>query len=207
VKRRAGRGAYDRETVHAILDEGFVGHVGLVDHEQPFVIPMLYARVGEALYLHGSPLSRLLGAAVDGTPLCLTVTLVDGLVLARSAFHHSVNYRSVVLLGQARAVRDREEKVEALRLVVEHIAPGRSADARGPNAKELKATEVVAMTIDEGSAKVRTGPPIDGQEDYEIPIWAGVLPLRLQAGTPVSDAQCEQPLPPYIDSYRRGKNG
>ena len=203
VRRRAGRGRYGRGAIDAILDEGFVGHLAFVADDQPYAIPMLYARRGDDVYLHGSPLSRILGRAVDGAPLCLTVTLIDGLVLARSAFHHSVNYRSVVLLGQGRVVREREEKLAALEALVEHIVPGRTAEARGPNDKELKATEVVAIRIDEASAKLRTGGPIDSAEDYELPLWAGELPLRLVPGTPVPDARCTTEVPAYLEAYTR----
>jgi nitroimidazol reductase NimA-like FMN-containing flavoprotein (pyridoxamine 5'-phosphate oxidase superfamily) len=198
VRRRAGRGNYDRETVEAILDAGSIAHVGVVSDGQPFVIPMLYARAGEHIYLHGSPLSRLLGSLAQAVPMCLTVTLLDGLVLARSAFHHSVNYRSVVVLGEGHAIGHAEHKHEALRLIVEHVMPGRSAEVRGPSAQELAATEVVALAIREASAKNRTGPPIDAAEDYGIPVWAGELPLTLTAGEPVSDPRCTEPLPSYL---------
>jgi nitroimidazol reductase NimA-like FMN-containing flavoprotein (pyridoxamine 5'-phosphate oxidase superfamily) len=203
VRRRAGRGRYSRSTIEAILDEGFHGHLAFVVDGQPYAMPMLYGRGGDQLYLHGSPLSRVLGTAVNGAPLCFTVTLIDGLVLARSAFHHSVNYRSVVLLGEGRAVREPAEKDEALRLLVDHIVPGRSADARGPSAAELKATEVVAMTIDEASAKVRTGGPVDAKEDYALGVWAGVVPLSLEAGRPLVDDRCDVALPAYVADYAR----
>jgi nitroimidazol reductase NimA-like FMN-containing flavoprotein (pyridoxamine 5'-phosphate oxidase superfamily) len=199
VRRRAGRGRYDRETIENILDEGLVAHVAFTSGGQPYAIPMLYARGSEHLYLHGSPLSRLLGRMVDGLALCLTVTLVDGLVLARSAFHHSLNYRSVVALGSGRAVRDRGEKLEALRAIVERVAPGRSDDVRGPSDSELGATEVVAIEIAEASAKIRTGPPVDASEDYALPVWAGELPLRLIPGAPVPDSRCTAPVPAYLD--------
>jgi uncharacterized protein len=204
VRRRAGRGDYKQSTIHAILDEGMVGHVGVVgDDGQPFVIPVLYARDGECVYLHGSPLSRLLSTLAEGVPMCLTVTLLDGLVLARSAFHHSMNYRSVVILGEGRPVRDPERKHEALRAIVEHIVPGRSGDARGPSRKELKATEVIALTIDEASAKIRTGPPVDGSEDMGLPVWAGQLPVGMQVGQPIADEHCSLPVPGYVRSYTR----
>ena len=204
VRRHAERGRYDADTIDAILDEGIIGHLAFAVDGQPYAVPMLYARSGETIYLHGSPQSRVLGAAADGAPLCLTVTLVDGLVLARAAFHHSVNYRSVVLLGNGRRVQDREEKLEAMRLLVEHIVPGRTADARGPSDGELKATEMVAMTITEASAKVRTGPPVDSKRDYELPVWGGELPLALTAMAPIADAQNRVEVPGYITSYRRG---
>jgi nitroimidazol reductase NimA-like FMN-containing flavoprotein (pyridoxamine 5'-phosphate oxidase superfamily) len=207
VRRRAGRGRYDRATIDAILDEGMVGHLGVVTTGQPYVIPVLYARDGEWVYMHGSPLSRLLGAAAEGVPLCLTVTLVDGLVLARSAFHHSVNYRSVVVLGEATAVVDHGAKHTALRRIVEHVAPGRSDEVRGPSAAELDATEVVAMPLREASAKIRTGPPVDASEDYTLPVWAGQLPLGLAVGAPVPDDRCAAPIPDYVSAWQRGRRG
>jgi nitroimidazol reductase NimA-like FMN-containing flavoprotein (pyridoxamine 5'-phosphate oxidase superfamily) len=205
VRRRAGRGHYDRATIHAILDEGLVAHVGVVSSDgQPFVMPMLYARDEDQIYLHGSPLSRLVRNLGDGVPMCLTVTLLDGLVLARSAFHHSVNYRSAVVLGEGRAVRDLYEKLEALRVIVERMVPGRSDEARGPSEQELDATEVVALTIDEASAKMRSGPPVDAGEDYALPVWAGVLPLGLAMGAPVADERCALPVPDYVAGWTRG---
>jgi nitroimidazol reductase NimA-like FMN-containing flavoprotein (pyridoxamine 5'-phosphate oxidase superfamily) len=204
VRRRAGRARYDRATVAAILDEGLLGHAGIAVDGQPYVIPMLYARVGEQLYLHGSPLSRLLGLLARGVPMSFTVTLVDGLVLARSAFHHSLNYRSVVVLGEGRAIRERTEKLAALRAIVEHVTPGRSSDARGPSDQELEATELIALALDEASAKIRTGPPVDAAEDYALPVWAGELPFTLAAGEPLPDERCSAPVPPYIRSYSRG---
>jgi nitroimidazol reductase NimA-like FMN-containing flavoprotein (pyridoxamine 5'-phosphate oxidase superfamily) len=203
VRRRAGRGRYDRGTIEEILDEGLVAHVAFASEGQPYAIPMLYARGSDSVYLHGSPLSRLLGGMVDGIALCLTVTLIDGLVLARSAFHHSLNYRSVVVLGTGRAVCDREEKRDALRTIVERVARGRADDVRGPSDPELQATEVVAMEIAEASAKVRTGPPVDAAEDHALPVWAGELPLRLVAGPPVPDPRCSLPVPDYITAYAR----
>lgn len=201
VNRHGERGRYDDETVFSILDEGFVGHLGFVADGQPFVLPMLYARAGDQLYLHGSPRARVLGLAGQAAPLCLTVTLVDGIVLARSAFHHSVNYRSVVVLGEGRRVEEREEKLESMRLLVDHVMPGRSADARGPSEGELTATEMVAMTISEASAKVRTGPPADVKKDLTLPVWAGVLPLVTIAGEPLADELTgEEPVPDYIAS-------
>ena len=203
MKRRAGRGSYDRAVIDAILDEGLVGHLGIEVDGQPFVLPVLYARDGERVYIHGSPLSRLLGRLADGIPMCLTVTLLDGVVFARSAFHHSLNYRSVVVLGEGRALREPGEKHDALRKVVEHVARGRSDDVRGPSEQELAATEVVAIGIREASAKIRTGPPVDSAEDLEIPVWAGELPLSLMAGAPVADSGCEQPIPGYVSAYAR----
>jgi nitroimidazol reductase NimA-like FMN-containing flavoprotein (pyridoxamine 5'-phosphate oxidase superfamily) len=203
VRRRAGRGSYDCEMIDAILDEGLVGHAGIVDDGQPYVIPVLYARDGRRLYLHGSPLSRLLGTLAGEVAMCFTVTLLDGLVLARSAFHHSVNYRSAVILGTCRAVRDREEKLAALRAIVEHVVPGRSAEARGPSDQELEATEVVTLAIEEASAKRRSGPPVDAGADYALAVWAGELPLSLAVGVPVADARCTMPVPDYVQFYSR----
>ena len=204
VRRLKGRGHYDRATVHAILDEGLVGHAAFAAGGQPYAVPMLYARRGEQLFLHGSRLSRLLRGLAEGVPMCFTVTLVDGLVLARSAFHHSVNYRSVMVLGEARAVRDADEKHDALRTIVDHVAPGRSDDVRGPSRKELKATEVVSLELSEVSAKVRTGPPVDAADDYALAVWAGEVPLELVAGGAVPDDRCSEPAPDYVTRYGRG---
>ncbi len=203
VRRHSERGRYDEATVHAILDAGFVGHLAFVQDGQPIAVPMLYARAGDVLYLHGSPQSRALGLAGDGARLCLTVTHVDGLVLARSHFHHSVNYRSVVVIGAGRPVEERTEKLEAMRRLVEHIVPGRADDSRGPSDGELKATEMVAMTIDGASAKVRTGPPIDTTKDRELPFWAGILPLSVVAGEPIADGTCPPPVPEYVRTRLR----
>jgi nitroimidazol reductase NimA-like FMN-containing flavoprotein (pyridoxamine 5'-phosphate oxidase superfamily) len=203
VRRLPERASYDRETVHAILDEGFVCHVGFVLDGRPFVIPTGYARVGETLYLHGSTGSRLgLRPEVD---VCVTVTLLDGLVLARSSFHHSMNYRSVVVLGRARRVTDPTEKDAALSALVDHIVPGRSQAVRGGTAKELAATAVLSLPLAEVSAKIRTGPPKDDDEDYELPIWAGVLPLGLAAGAPAADPLLPSgvPVPAHVAGWRR----
>ena len=189
VKRLAKRGVYDKAQVHAILDEGFICHVGFVIDGQPYVIPTGYARVGETVYIHGSAASRMLRTLDEGVDVCLTVTLVDGFVLARSAFHHSMNYRSVVVLGKARLVTDTQEKVAALRSFTNHILPGRWEEVRQPTEQELKATSVLALPLDEVSAKVRTGPPIDDEEDYAFPVWAGVVPLRARVAEPVPDAR------------------
>jgi hypothetical protein len=199
VRRRAGRGRYERRQLEEILDAGLVGHLAFAAEGQPYCIPMLYARLGEELMLHGSPLSRLLGTAMDGAELCFTVTLVDGLVLARSAFHHSLNYRSAVVLGRGRAVREREEKLAALRALVEQVTPGRAEHVRGPDEQELEATEVVALPLHEFSAKVRTGPPVDAPEDYALPYWAGEVPLAVVAGAPLPDPRCSQPLPGHVE--------
>ena len=205
VRRRAGRARYDAETIDAILDEGLVAHVAFTSGGQPYAIPMLYARGSEEVYLHGSPLSRLVDRMADGIPLCLTVTLIDGLVLARSAFHHSVNYRSVVALGTGYPVRDHHEKRDALQTIVERVVPGRSDEVRGPSDAELEATEVVAMEIVEASAKVRSGPPVDVAEDYRLPVWAGELPLRMTADRPKPDARCSVSIPSYVERYGRAR--
>jgi len=205
VKRLPARGAYDSETVFRILDEGFICHVGFVVDGQPFVIPTGYARVGETLYIHGSAASRMLHTLSEGVQVCVTVTLLDGLVLARSVFHHSMNYRSVVILGRAALVEGREEKLRALEAFTEQVVRGRWKDARHPTDAELKATWVLALPLVEVSAKIRTGPPKDDEEDYSLPIWAGVVPLRLVAGAPVPDARLEQDLGPpgYARNYSR----
>jgi nitroimidazol reductase NimA-like FMN-containing flavoprotein (pyridoxamine 5'-phosphate oxidase superfamily) len=187
VQRLPDRGKYDHETVHAILDQGFVCHVGFVVEGQPFVIPTNYARVDEILYLHGSSASRMLKTLSGGVNVCVTVTHVDGLVLARSAFHHSVNYRSVVALGVAHLIEVPEEKMRALEAFTNHVMPGRWNDIRTPNEQELKATSVLALPLAEVSAKVRVGPPKDDAEDYSLPIWAGVLPLSVVPGSPLDD--------------------
>ena len=205
VKRLPKRGRYDEETVFQILDRGFVCHVGFCVDGQPFVIPTNYGRKGETLYLHGSAASRMLKTLSDGVPVCATVTHVDGLVLARSAFHHSVNYRSVVILGTARLVDDRAEKIEALRIFTEHVMKGRWDDVRQPTEQELKATTVLALPLAEVSAKVRTGGPLDDEADYTLPVWAGVLPLEIIARSPEPDPlrKNDPPLPGYLKNYSR----
>ena len=205
VVREPHRGVYDRATAYQILDEGFICHIGFVVDGQPFVIPTGYGRSGDNLYIHGSAASRMLRNLDQGVPLCFTVTLLDGLVLARSIFNHSMNYRSVVVLGTAVAVEDPEEKLEALRRLSEHILPGRWAESREPNAKELKATLVMRLPIEEFSAKVRQGPPIDDEEDMGFPTWAGVIPLAMVAGRPIDDAQLMPgtATPAYATSYSR----
>jgi nitroimidazol reductase NimA-like FMN-containing flavoprotein (pyridoxamine 5'-phosphate oxidase superfamily) len=187
VHRLAKRASYDRETVHAILDEALICHVGFSVDGSPVVIPTIHWREGETLYIHGSVASRMLRTLKDGVDVCATITLVDGLVLARSAFHHSMNYRSVVILGKAREVTDREEKVKALECLVEHVVPGRSKVVRAPNESELRVTTVLALPIEEASAKVRTGGPVDDEDDYALPVWAGVIPLKLTQGEPIRD--------------------
>jgi nitroimidazol reductase NimA-like FMN-containing flavoprotein (pyridoxamine 5'-phosphate oxidase superfamily) len=206
VVREADRAVYDRDAVYRILDEGFLCHVGFVVDGQPFVIPTSYGRKDASLYIHGSAASRMLRQTQkEGVPVCITVTLLDGLVLARSVFNHSMNYRSVVVLGKATLVDDPSEKLAALRVLSEHILPGRWDDSRGPNERELKATSVLRVPIEEFSAKVRVGPPIDDEEDYAFPTWAGVLPLSLQAGLPVPDKSLspDQGLPRYVSTYSR----
>lgn len=207
VVREPERGVYDRETVYRILDEGFLCHVGFAVEGQPFVIPTSYGRKDASLYIHGSAASRMLRQMKDGVSVCVTVTLLDGLVLARSIFNHSMNYRSVVVLGKATLVDDPEEKLSALRILSEHILPGRWDDVRQPNERELKATSVLRLPIEEFSAKVRIGPPIDDAEDYSFPTWAGVLPLEMKTGTAISDAKLEtsRELPEYLKKYSRTK--
>jgi len=205
VKRLPKRGHYDRETVYKILDTGFVCHVGFAVDGQPYVIPTNYGRSGDMLYLHGSAASRMLKTLSAGVPVCVTVTHVDGLVLARSAFHHSVNYRSVVILGTARLVEGPDEKMEALRIFTEHVMKGRWDDVRQPTDQELKATTVLRLPLEEVSAKVRTGGPVDDEPDYTLPIWAGVLPLEIVAKQPVPDEkrQSDPPVPDYLRNYSR----
>ena len=205
VVREPERGVYDREAAYRILDEGFICHVGFLADGQPFVIPTSYGRKDANLYIHGSAASRMLRQMKEGVAVCVTVTLLDGLVLARSVFNHSMNYRSVVILGKATLVDDPEEKLEALRLLSEHILPGRWGDARQPNERELKATSVLRVPIEEFSAKVRTGPPIDDAEDYAFPTWAGVVPLEIKAGEPINDPKLDplREVPRYAKNYLR----
>jgi len=205
LKRLPKRGHFDRDTVYSILDEGFICHIGFVVDGQPFVIPTGYARVDDKLYIHGSQASRMLRSLGGGIDACVTVTIVDGLVLARSAFHHSMNYRSVLVLGRATFVSDPEEKYAALLALSEHIVPGRWADVREPNEEEMKLTTVLCLSLEEASAKIRTGPPLDDEEDYALPIWAGVVPLKLVAGEPIKDPllTAEVPVPDYAAHYKR----
>ncbi len=202
------RGEYDREAVYEILDEGFICHVGFVVEGQPFVIPTGYARAGDRLYIHGSQASRMLRSLRDGIEACVTVTLIDGLVLARSAFHHSMNYRSVVVFGRAEVVTDEAEKWEALRALTEHIAPGRWEQSRQPTESEMKATMVLRLPLVEASAKIRTGPPLDDDEDYQLPVWAGVVPLKLQAEAPIKDPLLPDEIKPpaNVTNYSRTRN-
>src|SRR5450432_482104 len=195
VVREPQRAVYDREVIYKILDEGFVCHVGFAADGQPFVIPTMYARVGDAIYFHGSAASRMLRGASAGIPVCITVTLTDGLVLARSVFNHSMNYRSVVALGRATAVEAGEEKLAALRAFSEKILPGRWNDARQPNEKELKATSILRLALTEVSAKIRSGPVEDDAPDYELQVWAGTVPLRLVADSPARDERCDPSIP------------
>lgn len=207
VKRAAERGHYDRTTIDAILDEALICHVGIVAAEgHPVVIPVIHARDGDTLYMHGSPASRLLRTMKPGAEICLTATLLDGIVVARSAFHHSMNYRSVVVVGTARIVDDPAEKLAALELVTDHVIPGRWADCRPVTEKEIKGTLVAALSLDEASAKIRTGGPVDDEEDYELPIWAGVIPLELTPGALISDERLLEGVaqPTNVSDYARG---
>jgi nitroimidazol reductase NimA-like FMN-containing flavoprotein (pyridoxamine 5'-phosphate oxidase superfamily) len=203
--RESDRAVYDREAVYRILDAGFLCHVGFVQDGQPFVIPTAYGRNGDVLYIHGSAASRMLREVNKGVPVCVTVTLLDGLVLARSIFNHSMNYRSVVILGQATIVDDPAEKLEALRRLSEHILPGRWKDSRFPNERELKATTVLRLPIEEFSAKVRQGPVVDDAEDMAYPTWAGILPLPVVPGEPIPDEKLDPKLevPDYVKNYSR----
>ena len=207
IQRLPKRGHYDRETIYQILDEALICHVGFVEDDQPYVIPINFARVGDAIVLHGAKASRLLKHIEAGHPICVEATIVDGLVLARSVFHHSVNYRSVVLFGTGRLVVDEQEKLAALEAVTEHLIPGRWKEARLPNPKELNATSVVSIRIDEASAKVRVGPPVDDEEDYTLPVWAGVLPLRELPLSPIQDELQSEgvPVPQYVADYSRNQ--
>jgi nitroimidazol reductase NimA-like FMN-containing flavoprotein (pyridoxamine 5'-phosphate oxidase superfamily) len=203
------RGSYDRELINQILDEGFICHVGFAIDGKPFVIPTGYARVGDSLVIHGSQASRMLRNLGQGIEVCVTVTLIDALVLARSAFHHSMNYRSVVVFGRAALVEDPGEKLNALRALSDHMIPGRWEDVRGPNEREMTLTTVLSLPLAEASAKVRTGPPVDDEEDYDLPVWAGVIPLDLVAKTPVDDPRlgANAEVPQYASGYARRING
>jgi hypothetical protein len=205
IKRLPQRGEYDRQTIYDILDEGLICQVGFVVEGQPFVIPTAYGRVGDRLYIHGSPASRMLRTLKEGVNVCVTVTLLDGLVLARSAFHHSMNYRSVVVFGQATLVEDAEEKLEALKAFTEHVMRDRWAQVRPPNRQELAGTLVLALPLTEASAKIRSGAPADDEADYELPVWAGELPLRLTTLEPVADPRLATGtvLPTHVQNYHR----
>lgn len=206
LRRIPKRGSYDLETIHKILDEGFIAHVGFAGAGgQTFVIPTGYARRGDELLIHGSSASRMLRALSEEIEICVTVTLIDGLVLARSAFHHSMNYRSVVAFGAAKIIKDENEKIEALRLFTDHIVPGRWREVRLPTTDELKATTVLSLPLTEASAKIRTGHPVDDPEDYALDVWAGVIPLEIKAGEPLLDPLTSREIvqPGYITNYRR----
>jgi len=209
LRRLPERGSFDREAVYRILDEGFVCHVGFTVDGQPYVIPTAYARVGDRLYIHGSAASRMLRALSWEVEACVTVTLVDGLVLARSAFHHSINYRSVMIFGTAAVVQGEGEKLKALEAFTEHVMPGRWRDVRPPTSGEVKATTVLSLPLEEASAKVRAGPPLDDEADYALDVWAGVLPLRLTAGEPAGDPRMDAgvALPAYVAGYERPRRG
>ncbi|MBD2774505.1 pyridoxamine 5'-phosphate oxidase family protein [Iningainema tapete] len=213
IKRMAKRGNYERQVIYDILDEALVCHVGFIVDNQPFVIPTAYGRVEDQLYIHGSPASRMLRSLLSGIEVCVTVTLLDGLVLARSAFHHSMNYRSVVIFGTATLIQEAEQKLEALRAFTEHVVPGRWEEVRQPNSQELQGTLVLSLPLTEASAKVRTGMPMDDEADYSLPVWAGVLPLQLVAGEAMSDdkqrvyddshLQSKIEIPNYLYNYTR----
>jgi len=206
LRRKRERGSYDRAVIDAILDETLIAHLGIVEEGgQPVVIPTLHARSGDLVYCHGSTASRTLRALAAGAPVCLTVSLLDGLVLARSAMHHSANYRSAVLMGKARLVEDPEEKLAAFEAIIEHIVPGRWQDVRAPTDNEMKATSVLAIPIVEASAKLRGGPPLDDEPDYALPAWAGVIPLATEARAPVADPRLRAGIepPPYVTGYAR----
>ncbi len=205
LKRLPKRGHFDHETVYGILDEGFICHIGFVVDGHPVVIPTGYARAGDKLYVHGSQASRMLRTLANGIDACVTVTLIDGLVLARSAFHHSMNYSSVVVFGRALLVEDPEEKMTALVALSEHIIRGRWNDVREPTELEMKLTTVLSLSLEEASAKIRTGPPVDDEEDYSLPMWAGVLPLKLTTGDPINDPRLPEGIdvPDYVKNYKR----
>jgi nitroimidazol reductase NimA-like FMN-containing flavoprotein (pyridoxamine 5'-phosphate oxidase superfamily) len=197
VRRLPKRASYDKRVVHAILDQGIICHVGFTVDAQPYVIPTVYARADASLYVHGSAVSRMLGLLSQAVPVCITVTLLDGLVLARSVFNHSVNYRSVVIIGNARLVEDSAQKMQALRLITNHVVPGRWEKARAPNELELRQTSVLVLPLHEVSAKIRSGPPVDDAEDYALPVWGGVLPLETRLGAPISDGRVVAGVPGF----------
>ncbi|MEM7113935.1 MAG: pyridoxamine 5'-phosphate oxidase family protein [Chloroflexota bacterium] len=206
VKRIPDRGKYDKETVYSIVDAALICHVGFVVDERPFVIPTIHARDGDTLLLHGASTSRMLKTVQQGGNICVTITLLDGLVMARSVFHHSMNYRSAVIFGRGSLVEGAERKNEVLEIFTEKLIPGRWADARGPYPKETKATAVIEIPIDSASAKVRVGPPGDDDEDYALPVWAGVLPITRQFGAPIDDPLLTKGIevPNYISEYVAG---
>jgi nitroimidazol reductase NimA-like FMN-containing flavoprotein (pyridoxamine 5'-phosphate oxidase superfamily) len=205
IRRIPKRGSFERETIYKILDEAFVCHVGFTVDDQPFVIPTSYARIGDRLIIHGSSASRMMRTLGSEKPICVTVTLIDGLVLARSAFHHSMNYRSVVIFGKAKLISDEQEKIAALEALTEHIVPNRWPEIRPPNELELKATTVLSLPIEEASAKIRTGSPVDAEEDYDLEVWAGVIPLKVKAESSIADEKLKKEIsiPAYISGYKR----
>ena len=207
LKRLPTRGEYDRDAVFEILDEAFICQVGFIVDGKPVVIPTSYGRVADDLYIHGSAASRMLRSLEQGIDVCVSVTLIDGLVLARSAFHHSINYRSIVIFGKANVVDDSNEKTRALQAFTEHVVPGRWEEVRQPDENELKATLVLKLPLTEVSAKVRTGPPIDDEDDYNLAVWAGVVPLRLIADAPVIDDRVPTGIeaPEYVREYSRNR--
>jgi uncharacterized protein len=209
IKRMPQRAVYDRRIINAILDEGLLCHLGFTQDSQPFVLPTIYARDRERILIHGSAASRMLRNIRGGIPACATVTLLDGLVLARSAYHHSMNYRSVVILGIATEICDRADKIAAMRAIVNHVMPGRWDDVRAPSEPEIRATMVLSLPLNEASAKVRTGPPLDDEQDYALTTWAGVVPLSLEAYAPIADQLLTAgiEIPSYARSYRRGPLG
>lgn len=206
LRRLPKRGSHETETIYSILDAGFLAHVGFQVNGQPFVIPTLYGREEDKLYLHGSAASRMLGELETGVAACVNVTLADGLVLARSAFHHSMNYRSVVAFGTARKIKEADGKAHALRVLSEHLIAGRWKEVRSPSEQELKATTVLEFSIEEASAKIRQGPPLDDEDDYNLPVWAGILPLELEAQTPIPDPRLAMRIeaPQYVRQFRKG---
>lgn len=205
IRRLPKRGIYERESIYQILDEALICHIGFIEDNQPYVIPMNYARLGDTILLHGANSSRLMKATAAGIPVCVEVTIVDGLVLARAVFNHSVNYRSVVLFGKGQVIEGDEEKLAALEAITEHLIPGRWRETRRPNQKELNATSVVAIKIEQASAKLRSGPPVDDEADLGLPVWAGVLPMQEQPLEPVPDSLMNRkiPMPEYIGKYSR----
>lgn len=207
LKRIPKRGNFERETIYKILDEAIVCHVGFTVDNQPFVIPTSFARIGDRLMIHGSAASRMMRSLSEEIDVCVTVTLIDGLVLARSAFHHSINYRSVVVFGKAKIISDEQEKFEALRAFTEHIVPDRWSEIRPPNTNELKGTTVLSLPLTEASAKIRTGNPVDDEEDYELEVWAGVLPVQLTTAPPIRDERLKDGIavPTHILNYQRKK--
>ncbi|REJ77449.1 MAG: pyridoxamine 5'-phosphate oxidase family protein [Acidobacteria bacterium] len=208
VRRQSGRGKYDRETVYAILDEAFLCHVGFSVGGQPFVIPTLYARDTDRIFIHGSSVSRMLKDLSEGIHVCITVTITDGIVLARSAFHHSMNYRSVTAFGKGYLVDDHDKKMRALELISENVLPGRWNDARLPTQKEMDVTSVICVEIEDAAAKIREGDPKDDKRDYELPIWAGVLPVSLACSEPVADSLLREGIavPDYIEEFVKDRS-